>query len=64
MRDEIVALIEVVESHPLRPHRPGREPDQHSSPASFYELPQAARHARPEEFPGQEGDLPILSAGR
>ena len=26
------------------------EPDQHSSPASFYESPQAARHARPEEF--------------
>ena len=26
------------------------EPDQHSTPASFYESPQAARHARPEEF--------------
>jgi hypothetical protein len=26
------------------------EPDQHSSPASFYESPQAARQARPEEF--------------
>ena len=26
------------------------EPDQQSSPASFYESPQAARHARPEEF--------------
>jgi hypothetical protein len=26
------------------------EPDQHTSPASFYESPQAARHARPEEF--------------
>jgi hypothetical protein len=26
------------------------EPDQHSSPASFYESPQAARHADPEEF--------------
>ena len=26
------------------------EPDQHSSPASFYASPQAARHARPEEF--------------
>ena len=34
------------------------EPDQHSSPASFYESPQAARHARPEEFPGQEGGSP------
>ena len=26
------------------------DPDQHSSPASFYASPQAARHARPEEF--------------
>jgi len=26
------------------------EPDQHSSPASFYESPQAALHAEPEEF--------------
>ena len=26
------------------------EPDQHSSAASFYESPQEARHARPEEF--------------
>ena len=26
------------------------EPDQHSSPASFYASPQEARHARPEEF--------------
>jgi methanethiol oxidase len=26
------------------------EPDQHSSPASFYESPPAARHAAPEEF--------------
>jgi len=26
------------------------EPDEHRSPASFYESPQTARHAKPEEF--------------
>jgi len=26
------------------------EPDRHSTPVSLYESPQAARHARPEEF--------------
>jgi predicted small metal-binding protein len=66
-RDEIVALIEVVESHPVRLHTPGREPEEPSwraSPTSTAAPPRSTSHRKrrvtpgPRSFRVRRGDLP------